>query len=475
MSRIWNGENQKMVTRTVTSGRLGGTNNNDTLTGIAQNGLPQIHVYAMAGDDLINLDFSSNINKFSHGHHARGDGDGANSRGADTFNFRNTHNVSNGEVVVGRLEDFDGRDRILLEGNEIDLGNLPNNVRVVEFNGAHNDPGATPQQWLLITTSTGGHIFYALEGARADMNGNGGANEGVQEKHFIHSADLPNFAALPDVDYVDTQNYVPAGYSAQGGTTINDYDATAADVQAQVIGTGSGDLIAAGLNDDTVRAGGGNDRVWGGSGDDTINAGSGNDTVWGGTGDDNITGATGNDKIYGEDGDDVLNGWGGDDRQYGGDGDDRVYGQQGDDRLDGGRGDDRLYGSTGDDLLLGRAGSDLLNGGAGTDRMAGGGGADTFEFNDGDLMDWDNLGGSWAARNAQLDLITDFRVGSDVIAFDGVDHVDDMSDLRSWLTTIDGDRHFTVQVRATNERVLVDVDETVSWGDFFDSDNFNIV
>ena len=94
-----------MVTTTVTSGRLSGTDGNDVLTGIAQRGTGQIHVYSMAGNDTINLDFSENINRFSHGHHARGDGSSSENRGNDTFNFKNTHNVSNGDVVVGRLED----------------------------------------------------------------------------------------------------------------------------------------------------------------------------------------------------------------------------------------------------------------------------------------------------------------------------------------------------------------------------------
>jgi len=96
-----------MVEKTVTSGNLSGTNGDDILTGTAQNGTGQIHVYASGGGDVINLDFASSINGFLHGHHARGDGDGANNRGTDTFDFRLTSNIDAGEVIIGRLEDFD--------------------------------------------------------------------------------------------------------------------------------------------------------------------------------------------------------------------------------------------------------------------------------------------------------------------------------------------------------------------------------
>lgn len=114
----------------------------------------------------------------------------------------------------------------------------------------------------------------------------------------------------------------------------------------------------------------------------------------------------------------------------------------------------------------------VTNGGQGSDTATGGSGADTFEFKPGDLMDWEALSGSWAAKNEQLDLITDFTIGSDRIEFDGFSNVNSMSDLRAWKTTIDGNVHFTVQIRSTNERILVDVDDSTSWSQFFVSDNF---
>lgn len=286
-----------MVNVTVTRGMLAGSNANDTLTGIAQNGLGQIHVYAKAGNDTINLDFAK-ITKFSHGHHARGDGDGSSGRGSDTFNFRNIENIERGQVVVGRIEDFDARDTIKIQGTTIDLNNLGStnyNVRVVEFNDGHNDTGQTPQQWILIENSKGGKIFYSLEGARVDENGNGGASGGGQENHFLLASQLPDFSNLKNVDFVDPKNYVPAGEIAQGGLVINDDDDSGSDTDATIMGSSKGDLIAAGLNNDSVNAGSGNDKIWGGSGHDTIKAGTGNDTIEGGTGNDILYGGSGAD------------------------------------------------------------------------------------------------------------------------------------------------------------------------------------
>lgn len=276
-----------MYSKTANKGRLGGTEGDDVLTGIAHGGKGQIHVYARGGEDTLNLNFADDFIGFSHGHHARGDNsqgaDGkASPRSEDIFNFTDTQNVGSGTVVVGRLEDLDANDRIQIEGEDIDLNDLPSNVRIVEFNGAHTDDSAASQQWLLITTSTGGNIFYALEGARVDLTSQGGANGGTQEKHFLSEGDLPDFTSLMDVEFVEKNNHIPSEFTAKGGISINDVDHDASDVMKVIFGSSKGDLIAAGLNDDVVRAGKGSDYIWGGSGHDTIYAGSGDDTINGG-------------------------------------------------------------------------------------------------------------------------------------------------------------------------------------------------
>lgn len=305
------------------------------------------------------LSFES-ITSYSYGHHIRsGDGN-------DTFNFVNLSNVQ--DTVVGRLEDFDPtRDTIQIEGVTLDFNNLPPNVRIVRYNGDHNDPNALPQQWLLIDTG-GGHIFYALEGARFDKNGDGGSNSGNHESHFIETA--PNFSSLPDVQYVNPFNFIPAGFAPQGGVVINDYkvggnpiewgDWTSEDVNTPITGTEEGDLIAGGLNDDIIHAGGGNDRVWGGDGNDLIHGDAGNDTLWGNAGNDTIFGGAGNDHMNGGAGDDLLWGGAGHDNLIGGGGNDRLYGQGGNDSLDGGYGNDTLVGGMGNDTLTGGVGADVF-------------------------------------------------------------------------------------------------------------------
>jgi len=421
-----------------------------TTTLTAKNGTSQIHTFRGGINNQTNhwdnLAFDP-ITTFSHGHHARSGG------GNDVFNFTKLANVKN--VVVGRLEDFDpSRDQIRIEGSLLDLNNLPSGVRVVEFNGAHADHHALPQQWLLISTSAGGTIFYALDGARVDLGSHGSANEGHQEGHFLTADELPDFSGLPSVQFVDPVNYVPSGFAPQGGRIINDTDATREDVLAVVNGTSSGDLIAGGLNDDVISAGNGNDGVWGGSGNDKIFGGAGDDTLHGGPGHDSVFGGLGNDMLTGGAGNDILSGG------------------AGHDRLDGGTGNDTLQGDLGRDRLFGGSGDDVLSGGVGGDYLLGGVGSDTFVFNKGDASSWAQLHGSFAQRNAQLDTILDFELQVDRIRF--TDHPDaaSMSDLRAWKTVIDENELFTVQVRATGERILVDVADGTSHADFFSANHF---
>lgn len=339
----------------------------------------QIHSFGASGNDTTIMRFSD-ITDFSHGHHVRG------GTGNDIFDFKDIHEVSS--TVVGRIEDLESGDIVRIEGvtlNLTDPNSWPDNVRVVAFDGDASDINTETQPWLLIETSAGGHIFYALEGARYDSAGNGRANNGWQEAHFISATDLPSdFNRLPDWGpLVFDITYVPEGMSVNGGDVIDDFDDNQGAL-APILGTALSDLISAGLNDDDVYAGSGNDRVWGGGGNDTINGDDGNDTILGGTGNDSITGGKGDDRLYGENGNDVLNGWGGNDLQYGGNGHDKLYGQQGDDTLYGNAGFDRLEGGTGNDLLDGGDQADNLLGGQGNDTLLGGNGFDRLFGQEGD-------------------------------------------------------------------------------------------
>jgi Ca2+-binding RTX toxin-like protein len=79
----------------------------------------------------------------------------------------------------------------------------------------------------------------------------------------------------------------------------------------------------------------------------------------------------------------------------------------------GSSGNDTILGSHFADDLRGDAGNDTLNGGGGNDRLTGGSGNDTFVFADG--------GGA--------DIITDYKVGQDMVDLTGVAGVSDFSDL----------------------------------------------
>jgi Ca2+-binding RTX toxin-like protein len=82
------------------------------------------------------------------------------------------------------------------------------------------------------------------------------------------------------------------------------------------------------------------------------------DLMYGGNGDDNIYGARGIDFIWGGLGNDSL---------YGQDDADKLYGQGGNDSLYGGYGNDELYGGFGNDVLNGEIGADKMYGGQGSD------------------------------------------------------------------------------------------------------------
>ena len=383
-------------------GPIVGTYGDDIFNLTATNSKDQFHPFGEWGDDTYNLGFSD-ISGFAHGHHVISD-HFSDVNYSDTFNFQNIEEVHDGGIVVGRLEDFDNtRDILKVEGQILDLNALEAfenkhvaDVRLVGFMGSHNDHGQDVQQWLLIETVAGGKIFYAFGGARVDMDRNGMSNSHHHEGHFLLHHQLPDFEMLPDVQFVDDNNVVPAGYTANLGVVYNDHDKTASDVR-NVIGdeaheaTNFGDLIAAGLNDDTVVANGGDDVIWGGGGNDAIFGGAGNDTIYGGSGNDLLHGGQGSDTIIGGAGFDTLS--------YsdvtqsiqidlatgtavgGAYGDtflsiENVHGGHCDDIL---KGDDEanlLFGGLGDDVLVGRAGIDVLRGGQGYDRLSGGAGGD---------------------------------------------------------------------------------------------------
>ena len=100
-------------------------------------------------------------------------------------------------------------------------------------------------------------------------------------------------------------------------------------------------------------------EIVGGPGDDVVSGGWGNDTLIGGDDDDQVYGGLGDDFIDGGFGDDVIRGEMGDDKLAGGVGSDDLFGGRGQDHLNGDDGNDRLIGGRGVDVLDGGAGEDI--------------------------------------------------------------------------------------------------------------------
>lgn len=350
----------------------------------------QIHMFAGTGNDWMILDVTKIPGAFGmQGHHAYG------GHGQNTFQFTNIE--ENFAPIFGRLDDFDPTsDRILIEGVEIDLTDLPRTitlpgggeveVRVIEIEHPEFIAEELGGQHFL---AIGDNIFYALEGARDLQNGTSGLTG--EERHFLLRDALETLREAETVQYVNPKNFVPREFYEYREHELNlNWAPNGHEVTAD---TGNKDAVHmyAGKGGHNGHHASGEQVMRGSDGDDVINGNTGNDTIYGGRGDDLIAGGIDNDVLHGGLGDDML---------WGGDGDDTLYGGQGDDYLHGGRGDDVLFGGDGNDTLVGGRGDDTLSGGGDEDAV------NRFHFFDGDGHD----------------IITDFKVGSDRITLqDDVD------------------------------------------------------
>lgn len=414
---------------------------NDTLTAVTDGDRGnQIHIYAGAGNDIINIGPTSWIGgRMKHGAHI------FSGTGADKIYLNGLASVPAGTTVAGRLDDFDpASDSLYIDNKKVDLNNphlLPGyTAQVVLYDG---------QQYLRVANAAGGQFFYALEGAR--LLDQAGADRDLEERHFLGWEERDNMAQQnwTVVKYENPMNSVPESLYDTTPTSANKI--TGADIDDKdgdpelppetIGGTAANDLIFGNRGDDIISGHGGNDTIDGGFGFDTIssgagadviNAGKGHDSVRGGTENDLIAGGTDKDTLYGDDGNDaiwggtendVLVGGNGNDTLRGGRGNDTLYGGAGTDRLDGGTGNDmvdyrhatsgvvvsltyqatnsgeatgevlvgverlvgsnyndRLYGNAQANQLMGREGNDTLDGLAGNDRLAGSAGSDVFIY-----------------------------------------------------------------------------------------------
>ncbi|TDK43031.1 calcium-binding protein [Antarcticimicrobium luteum] len=179
--------------------------------------------------------------------------------------------------------------------------------------------------------------------------------------HLPHRPYRFHKPALPAYDFVIKDHF--------GGTGVETLEAGGVvyRLAAGASGSGAADILAGGLADDLLRAGGGDDFAFGNGGGDHLRLGRGDDVGFGGAGADRLWLGAGNDRAFGGDGRDIIAGQGGHDSIEGAAGRDLLRGNVGNDGLTGGQGNDRLIGGAGDDRLAGGPGDDVLIGGPGAD------------------------------------------------------------------------------------------------------------
>jgi hypothetical protein len=361
---------------------LAGYAGDDILEGsVAHTG--QIHMFAATGNDWLVLDVTKSENAIgTQSHHAYG------GPGRDTFQIANIE--QNHSPIIGRIDDFDPTlDRILIEGTEIDLTDLPKTitlpggkvvpVRVIEVEHPEFDAEDLGTQHFL---AIGDDIFYALEGARDLQNGTSKLTG--EERHFLQKSALKTLRAAETEDYDNPKNFVPLDHYEHREDELNlNYNQSGADISADT-GESKAAHMYGNKNNPDAPSSDGEQVMRGSDGSDVIDGNSGNDTIFGGLGDDLIAGGIDNDVLNGDRGADMI---------WGGDGNDTIFG---------GRGNDYFHGGRGDDVLSGGTGSDTLNGGEGNDILTGGGGEDAIN-----RFHFYEFGGE--------DVITDFKVGTDLI------------------------------------------------------------
>lgn len=245
---------------------------------------------------------------------------------------------------------------------------------------------------------------------------------------------------------------------------------------------------------DNLYGQGGNDTLYGGQGIDVLDGGTGSDYLSGGTENDyyyvdnvgdkvveyatttsyyggydsvystisytltnNVeglsllgtafsgTGNSLNNSIWGNDSANILNGKLGNDYIGGGNGNDYLYGEDGDDQLQGNAGNDKLYGGIGNDRLVGASLAFAGETGIGnTDTLTGGEGKDTFILGgvqgSGEFIEttrFYNDGNVFTSGTSDYALITDFKVGEDLIQLAGkaTDYAIKVSPIASDLVT----------------------------------------
>jgi Ca2+-binding RTX toxin-like protein len=192
------------------------------------------------------------------------------------------------------------------------------------------------------------------------------------------------------------------------------------DDEAQIfVGTAFADTYTGTAFDDKIVGTAGADSLDGGDGVDVVTYSNFETAVsvnlGAGTGPDGSV-LTNIENVVGTGLGDILLGSAVDNMIKGGHGIDRVYGLEGNDSIIGGSGGDIIHAGAGADTVVGGGDADDITGRAGADLMSGGKGENIYRY----LNPVEGVFDSGIAKEDR-DLITDFKVGKDLLDFSGMD------------------------------------------------------
>ena len=265
-------------------------------------GVEDVTVFGLAGDDTINVDFP-----------------GATIEGG-TGDDEITFTASGGSLILGG------------DGDDLITGG----------------PGADT-----IMGGLGSDAIDGMGGADS-IYGNSDVDLTDTNQNFLSGGDGNDLIEGTDrVDTIDGGRGSDDIFGHQGSDVIDGFQGS------DFINGGAGaDEIRGGLGLDEIIGGPGNDIIFGEDGADMLFGGTGTDTISGGSGNDTILGQGGADDLSGNGGADSISGGTGDDELQGGTGNDTLNGQGGNDILLGQGGDDQFTGGLGLDSFNGGLGID---------------------------------------------------------------------------------------------------------------------
>lgn len=384
----------------------------------------------------------------------------------DIFNMRVDGNV---DFVDGGL----GRDTINYSASTLGLNiNLSTGTATTNF-GNPFVQDVTVTQIRNVEDVVGTRFNDTITGSAGDNRLDGGGGDdliraGAGNDTLIGGA---GNNMLDGGTGTDTVDYSSAGHSVMANMT----NGAAAQVDFATLDMFTQDTLTSIENitgsrfDDLLSGTSGDNVINGGDGNDSLKGLGGNDTIHGGLGDDYLAvandTAAGSARLFGDDGDDSVEGGAGNDLLDGGTGNDYLFGFRGDDTLNGGEGNDHLEGSLGADAMDGGAGTNTLvyrfsddgvvinlanqtaiGGDAtgdtfanvqnvwgsqeGNDTLIGSSGDNAFFEQGGNNLLVGNGGHDTFAFGATLtgsNLVADYRVGDDRLAFVGVDGMEDLN------------------------------------------------